>query len=100
MKVLGAAAALVVLGSSGAHAQVVIADPAPAYVAPAPTYSPGPVVVAPPAVVVAPPAVVLPPEIGSAYAAAPIYGGATVINGRTGRSCTIKPDGYRWCWTP
>jgi hypothetical protein len=36
----------------------------------------------------------------TAYAAAPAYGGATVVDGRTGRSCTIKPDGYRWCWTP
>jgi hypothetical protein len=96
MKVLGTAAALVLLGAVGAHAQVVITDPAPVYVAPAPTYSPGPVVVAPPAVVV-------PPAVGSAYAAAPaapVYGGATVVDGRTGRSCTIKPDGYRWCWTP
>ena len=95
MRVLGTAAALVLLGSVGAHAQVVIADPAPApvYVAPAPIYSPAPIVVAPPAVV-------LPPAVGSAYAAAPIYGGATVVDGRTGRSCTIKPDGYRWCWTP
>jgi hypothetical protein len=91
MKILGTAAALVLLGAVGAHAQVVITDPAPVYVAPAPTYSPG---------VVAPPAVVLPPAVGSAYAAAPVYGGATVVDGRTGRSCTIKPDGYRWCWTP
>ena len=93
MKVLGTAAALVLLGSVGAHAQVVIEEPAPVYVAPAPVYSPPPVVVAPPAVV-------LPPAVGSAYAAAPAYGGATVLDGRTGRSCTIKPDGYRWCWTP
>jgi hypothetical protein len=94
MRVLGAAAALVLLGSAGAHAQVFVAEPAPVYVAPAPTYSPAPVVVAPPAVV-ATPAVV-----GSAYAAAPIYGSPTVVNPRTGRSCTIEPDGYRWCWTP
>jgi len=78
MKILGTAAALVLLGAVGAHAQVVITDPAPVYVAPAPTYSPGPVVVAPPAVV-------LPPAVGSAYAAAPVYGGATVVDGRTGR---------------
>jgi hypothetical protein len=93
MKVLGAAAALVLLGSVGAHAQVFVEEPAPVYVAPGPIYSPPPVVVAPPAVV-------LPPAVGSAYAAAPVYGGATVVDGRTGRSCTIKPDGYRWCWTP
>jgi hypothetical protein len=93
MKVFGAAAALVLLGSVAAHAQVVVAEPAPAYVAPAPVYSPAPVVVAPPAVV-------LPPAVGSAYAAAPVYGGATVIDARTGRSCTIQADGYRWCWTP
>jgi hypothetical protein len=41
MRVLGAAAALVLLGSAGAHAQVFVAEPAPVYVAPAPTYSPG-----------------------------------------------------------
>ena len=23
-----------------------------------------------------------------------------VVNSRTGRSCTIEPSGYRWCWTP
>jgi len=94
MRVLGAAAALVLLGSAGAHAQVFVAEPAPVYAAPAPTYSPAPVVVALPAVV-APPAVV-----GSAYAAAPLYSGSTIVDARTGRSCMIKPDGYRWCWTP
>jgi hypothetical protein len=36
MKILGTAAALVLLGAVGAHAQVVITDPAPVYVAPAP----------------------------------------------------------------
>jgi hypothetical protein len=107
MRVLGAAAALVLLGSAGAYAQVFVAEPAPVYVTPAPTYSPAPVYVAPaptysPApVVVAPPAVVAPPPaVGSAYAAAPLYSGSTIVDARTGRSCTIKPDGYRWCWTP
>jgi len=47
MKTLGTAAALVLLGAVGAHAQVVITDPAPVYVAPAPIYSPAPVVAHP-----------------------------------------------------
>jgi hypothetical protein len=53
--------------------------------------------VAPP-VVVAPPTVVAPgPDL--AYVLPPATG-ATVVNPRTGRSCTIEPSGYRWCWTP
>ena len=78
---------LALAGASGAQAQVYIADPAPP-----------PVVVAPaPPVVVAPaPSVVYP---GPAYVA-PAYTGATVVDPRTGRSCTIEPSGYRWCWTP
>ena len=95
------AAALALAGSAGAQAQeVYVAEPAPVYANPAPYYSPAPppVVVAPPPVVVAPPAVVAPgPDL--AYVPAPATG-ATVVNPRTGRSCTIEPSGYRWCWTP
>jgi hypothetical protein len=82
IRVLTAAAAALVLESAGAHAQVVV-EPAPVYVGPAPYYAPAPVVVAPPPVVVA-----------------PAYAGSVVVNARTGRSCRIEPDGYRWCWTP
>jgi hypothetical protein len=84
MRVLtGAAAALALVGSAaGAHAQVVV-EPAPVYVSPAPYYSSAPVVVTAPPVV-----------------AAPAYSGSVVVNARTGRSYTIEPDGYRWCWTP
>jgi hypothetical protein len=88
MRVLvGAAAALTLLGSAHAHAQAVYfmqpapVYPAPVYVAPAPYYAP--------VVVAAPPAIV-----------APAYTGSVVVNARTGRSCTIEPGGYRWCWTP
>jgi hypothetical protein len=94
MRALAAAAALVLLAPAVTHAQVFVAEPAPVYVAPAPTYSTAPVVVAPPAVVAPPVAV------GPAYATPPVYGGTTVVNARTGRACTIEPDGYRWCWTP
>jgi hypothetical protein len=81
---IGVAAALPLLGSAGAHAQAVyVMEPAPVYVAPAPYYAPAPAVVAAPSVVVAPP-----------------YTGSVVVNARTGRSCKIEPDGYRWCWTP
>jgi hypothetical protein len=100
------AAALALAGSAGAQAQeVYVAEPAPAYINPAPYYSPAPppvvaappVVVTPPAVVVAPPAVVAP---GPDLAYVPPPAGATVVNPRTGRTCTIEPSGYRWCWTP
>jgi hypothetical protein len=104
MRVLtGAAAALALMGSAGAHAQVYVAEPAPAYVNPAPYYAPAPVappVVTAPPVVVAPPVAVA-PGYGPDYAYAPSpYTSATVVNPRTGRSCTINADGYRWCWTP
>jgi hypothetical protein len=85
MRVLtGAAAALALVGSAaGAHAQVIV-ETAPVYVSPAPyyAYSRAPVIVAAPPVVVEP------------------YSGSVVVNARTGRSCRIEPDGYRWCWTP
>ena len=90
---IGAAAALALMGTTGAQAQIYVAEPAPVYVNPAPYYSP-----APPPVVVVPPAVVAPgPDL--AYVPPPAAG-ATVVNPRTGRSCTIEPSGYRWCWTP
>jgi hypothetical protein len=89
--------ALALVVSTAAQAQIYVAEPAPVVVAP-----PAPVVVAPPApVVVAPPApvVVAPSYLASEYAYVPAPG-ATVVNPRTGRTCTIEPSGYRWCWTP
>jgi hypothetical protein len=72
-------AAALALGSACAHARAIYVGPAPVYVAPAPT-----VVVAPaPGVVVA-----------------PAYSRSVVVNPYTGRTCTIEPTGYRWCWTP
>jgi hypothetical protein len=70
----GAIAALALAGSSGAQAQVYIAEPAPP-----------PVVVAP-----APPATIYVEPAAR----------ATVVDPRTGRTCTIEANGYRWCWTP
>jgi hypothetical protein len=67
--------ALALAGSTAAHAQAVfVAEPPPVYVAP--YYSPAPVFVA------------------------PAYTDSIIVNPRTGRSCTIEPSGYRWCWTP
>ena len=79
-----AAAAIALMGTAGAHAQIFV-EPAPAYV-----YSPAPTV--------APPTVVAPAYCAYAYVPAPT--GSVVVNARTGRSCRIEPDGYRWCWTP
>ena len=92
MRVLiGAIAALALVGSTGAKAQVVyLAEPGPIYVNPAPYYAPAPVVVAPARRYVAP---------DYAYVPEP-YAGSTVVDYRTGRTCTIEPSGYRWCWTP
>jgi hypothetical protein len=70
----GAIAALALAGSSGAQAQVYIAEPAPPPVV---------VVPAPPATIYVEPAA-----------------RATVVDPRTGRTCTIEANGYRWCWTP
>jgi hypothetical protein len=84
-----AAAALALTGTAGAHAQIFV-EPVPAYV-----YSPAPTVVAP---TVAPPTVVAPAYGAYAYVPAPT--GSVVVNARTGRSCRVEPDGYRWCWTP
>jgi hypothetical protein len=99
MRILtGAIAALALVGSAGAHAQqVYLAEPAPVYGDPAPYYGGAPVVVAPAAPVVVAPAYVAPDY---AYVTAPYTGSTVVVNSRTGRSCTIEPSGYRWCWTP
>jgi hypothetical protein len=83
--------ALALAGSTAAQAQVYVAEPPPVVVAPS-----APVVVAPPA-----PVVVAPPYVARDYAYVPApYAGATVVNPATGRTCTIEPGGYRWCWTP
>jgi hypothetical protein len=74
--------ALALVGSTAAQAQVYVAEPAPVVVAPS-----APVVVAPPY------------ARDYAYVPAP-YAGSTVVNPRTGRTCTIQPSGYEWCWTP
>jgi hypothetical protein len=89
--------AVALAASTAAQAQIYVVDPAPMVVAP-----PAPVVVAPsPPVAIAPPApVVVAPGYGAAdYAYVPAPG-ATIVNPRTGRTCTIEPSGYRWCWTP
>ena len=86
---IGAAAALALMGTTGAQAQIYVAEPAPVYVNPAPYYGAAPVVVAP--------AYVAPDY---AYVPAPYTGSTVIVNSRTGRSCTIEPSGYRWCWTP
>jgi hypothetical protein len=113
--------ALALVGSSGAQAQgiyvadpVYAAPPAAVYAAPAPytaapvvvepaPYAAAPMVVAPAPnyVAVAPPATVVAPPYDYAYV--PGYAEpttTTVVNYRTGRRCTVEPNGYRWCWTP
>jgi hypothetical protein len=90
-----AAAALALMGTAGAHAQIFV-EPAPAYV-----YSPAPPIVVAPTTV--PPTVVAPTVVAPAYGAyayVPPPIGSVVTNARTGRLCRIEPDGYRWCWTP
>jgi hypothetical protein len=118
----GTIAALALVGSAAAQAQgadlyvvdpyvpaprVYVAPPAyvvpPAYVAPR-VYVAPPVVVAPaPGYAVAPPPTYVVPRDDYAYAP-PAYvappAGYVTVDAVTGRRCTIKPDGYRWCWTP
>jgi len=91
MRVLtGAIVALALVGSAGAHAQqVYLAELAAVYGNLGPYYAAAPVVVAPGYVA---------PDY--AYVPAPYTGSTVVVNSRTGRSCTIEPSGYRWCWTP
>ena len=114
----GTIAALALVGSAAAQAQgadLYVVDPyvpaprvyvaPPAYVAPR-VYAPPPVVVAPaPGYVVAPPPTyVVPRDDDYAYVppayVAPPAAGYVIVDAVTGRRCTIKPDGYRWCWTP
>jgi hypothetical protein len=106
----GTIAALALVGSTAAQAQgyyvvepyvtaprVYVAPPVyaapPVFVAPAPDYVP----IAPP-----PPTYVVPRDdyayVPPAYV--PPAAGYVTVDSVTGRRCTIKPDGYRWCWTP
>ena len=107
---IGTLAALAVVGSTAAQAQGVYVvepyvAPPPVYVAP-PVYAAPPVIVVPPSgyVTVAPPMTYIVPRDDYAYVppayAAPPAGGYVTVDSVTGRRCTIKPDGYRWCWTP
>jgi hypothetical protein len=95
MRVLkGAIVAVALAGSTGAYAQgVYVAEPAPVPY-PAPYDTAAPVIVTP-----VPPPAYVGPGYDYAYAPAP-YSGATVVDPRTGRWCSIEPSGYRWCWTP
>ena len=104
----GTIAALALVGSTAAQAQgVYVVEPyaPPVYVAP-PVYAAPPVVVAPGPgyVTVAPPTTYVVPRGDYAYAppvyAAPPATGYITVDSVTGRRCTVKPDGYRWCWTP
>jgi hypothetical protein len=104
----GTIAALALVGSTVAQAQgVYVVEPyvtaPPVYVAP-PVYAAPPVVVAPAPRYVVPPTTYIVPRddyayVPPAYVAPPATGYVTV-DSVTGRRCTIKPDGYRWCWTP
>jgi hypothetical protein len=102
----GTIAALALVGSTAAQAQnVYVVEPyaPPVYVAP-PVYAAPPVVVAPGYVPVAPPTTYVVPRddyayVPPAYVAPPATGYVTV-DSVTGRRCTIRPDGYRRCWTP
>jgi hypothetical protein len=108
---IGTIAALALVGSTAAQAQgYYVVDP---YVTAPPVYVAPPVYAAPPVVVVPapdyvpiapPPPTYVVPRDDYAYAP-PVYGvppatGYITVDSVTGRRCTIKPDGYRWCWTP
>src|SRR5215510_11822848 len=109
----GTIAALALVGSTAAQAQgVYVVEPyaPPVYVAP-PVYAAPPIVVAPGPgyVTVAPPTTYVVPRGDYAYAppvyappayAAPPATGYITVDSVTGRRCTVKPDGFRWCWTP
>ena len=93
MKVLtGVVDAVALMGSAAAQAQGVYVEPplAAVYVNPAPPVAP----------TVPAPVIVAPAAPDYAYVPAPYAGSTVVVNSRTGRSCTIEPSGYRWCWTP
>jgi hypothetical protein len=100
----GTIAALALVGSTAAQAQgVYVVEP---YVTAPPVYAAPPVFVAPApdyVPIAPPPAYVVPRDdyayVPRAYVAPPATGYVTV-DSVTGRRCTIKPDGYRWCWTP
>ena len=106
----GTIAALALVGSTAAQAQgYYVVEP---YVTAPPVYAAPPIYAAPPVVVapapgyvpVAPPTIYVVPRddyayVPPAYVAPPATGYVTV-DSVTGRRCTIKPDGYRWCWTP
>ena len=98
----GTIAALALVGSTAAQAQgVYVVEP---YAAAPPVYAAPPVVVAPGYVMVVPPTTYVVPRDDYAYVppvyAAPPATGYITVDSVTGRRCTIKPDGYRWCWTP
>src|SRR3982074_3758349 len=88
----GTIAALALVGSTAAQAQgYYVVEP---YAAAPPIYAAPPVYAAPPTPYVVPgdDYAYVPP----AYVAPPATGYVTV-DSVTGRRCTIKPDGYRWC---
>jgi len=94
MKMFPAIPALVValVGSNGAHAQWGYGPPAQVYVNLGPYWAAPPVVVAPPPYYAGPAGVIVP---------SPYYTGQpVVVNPYTGRWCSFRPSGYRWCWTP
>ena len=98
----GTIAALALVGSTAAHAQgYYLVEP---YVTAPPIYAAPPVVVVPAPGYVAPPTTYVVPRDDYAYVppayVAPPASGYVTVDSVTGRRCTIKPDGYRWCWTP
>ena len=104
----GTIAALALVGSTAVQAQgYYVVDPyvtaPPVYVAP-PVYAAPPVVLAPAPRYVAPPTTYVVPSDDYAYVppayVAPPASGYVTVDSVTGRRCRIKPDGYRWCWTP
>jgi hypothetical protein len=104
----GTIAALALVGSTAAQAQgVYVVEPyaPPVYAAP-PVYVAPPVVVTPaPGYLPAPPPrILVVPRDDYGYDSPPYVAppgiGYVTVDSVTGRRCTIKPDGYRWCWTP
>jgi hypothetical protein len=100
--VLTSAIAALVLGGGGTAQAQIYVEP-DVYVAP--------LIATPPAVVVPPSAGYVrvgprpsynygPPQAYSYGPQAPVVEEYVTVNPRTGRRCTIYPDGYRWCWSP